>query len=141
MAQKQKRLRFDNAGFVHGKQPRRQVLRPGEYILGVGAPLDRRDLVVEVGERPDELEGEELLLEARRAPYLEELAGGDGDAGPAGAEGHGFHGVLEGDPVEYHLPVEIHEEAPPVSIDDQEEHAVRGGRQAADVRGGLHREG
>ncbi|KAE8009260.1 hypothetical protein FH972_005708 [Carpinus fangiana] len=35
MAQKQKRLRFDNAGFVHGKQPRRQAIRPGEYVLGV----------------------------------------------------------------------------------------------------------
>jgi hypothetical protein len=81
------------------------------------APLERRDLVVEVGKCPDELEGEELFLEARRVPYLEELAGGNGDAGLAGAEGHGFHSVLEGDPVE------IHEEAPPVSIDDQEEHA------------------
>ncbi|KAE7996656.1 hypothetical protein FH972_001361 [Carpinus fangiana] len=95
------------------------------------APLERRDLVVEVGERPDELEGEELLLEARRAPYLEELVGSDGDAGPAGAKGHGFHGVLEGDLVEDHLPVQIHEKAPLVSIDDQEEQAVRrsGGRR------------
>jgi hypothetical protein len=30
---------------------------------------------------------------------------------------------LEPNLVEDHLPVEIHEEAPPVSIDDQEEHA------------------
>ena len=73
MAQKQKRLHFDNTDFVHRKQSRRQVLRPGEYILGVEAPLERRDLVIEVSERSDELEGEELLLEAWGALYLEEL--------------------------------------------------------------------
>jgi hypothetical protein len=92
------------------------------------APLECRDLVVEVGKGSDELEGEKLLLEAWCVPYLEELAGGNGDVGLARAEGHGFHGVLKGDPVEDHLLVEIHEEAPPVSIDDQEEHAVRRSR-------------
>lgn len=37
-----------------------------------------------------------------------ELFGGDGDAGPARAKGHSFHGILEGDSAEDHVLMEVH---------------------------------
>lgn len=133
MAQKQKRLRFDNTDFVHRKQPRRQIFRPGKYVLRVRTPIQRRDLVVEIGKCSDQLEGEEFLLEARGAPDLEELPRGDGDEGPAGAEGDSIHGMLEGHAVEDNVSVEVDEVAAVVIVDGEEEHAIGGGSEAANV--------
>jgi hypothetical protein len=47
-----------------------------------------------------------------------ELSNCDGDAGPTRAKGHGFHGILEGDSVEDHMPMEVHEETPRTVVDD-----------------------
>ena len=139
MPQKQKRLRFGDQ--VNGEESRREVLRPGDEVFRVGAPIQRRDLVVEVGEGPDELEREELLPEPRRPPYLDELADGDGDAGPVGAELEGGDGALEGNAVEDDVAAEVDEQAAAVVVDGDEEDAVGGGREAGDVGGGLDWEG
>jgi hypothetical protein len=48
-----------------------------------------------------------------------ELSGGDGDAGPTRAKlGHSFHGVLEGDSVEDHVPMEVDKETPRAFVND-----------------------
>jgi hypothetical protein len=57
---------------------------------------------------------------ARSAPKgdLVELSNGDGDAGPTRAKGHAFHGVLEGDSVEDHVAMEVHEETLRTVVDN-----------------------
>jgi hypothetical protein len=41
-----------------------------------------------------------------------ELSNGNRDAGPTRAKGHGFPGVLEGNLVEDHMPMEVRKETP-----------------------------
>lgn len=94
-----------------------------------------------MGKCSDQLEGEELLLEAGGTPDLEEFPGSDGDTGPAGTEGEGIHWMLEGYAVEDNVPVEVDEEAAAVTVDGEEENAVRGDGKAADVGGRLDGEG
>jgi hypothetical protein len=49
---------------------------------------------------------------------LVELSNGDGDAGATRAKGHAFPGVLEGDSMEDHVAMEVHEETLRTVVDN-----------------------
>lgn len=109
--------------------------------MGVRAPIQGGDSGVKVGEGADELKGEEILAEARRAPYLDEFAGCNGDEGAVGTEPDCADGVLEGNAVKDDAAAEVDEESAVVVVDGEDEDGIGGDCEAGDVGGGLAGEG
>lgn len=72
---------------------------------------------------------------------MDELTGGDGNEGSVGGEPGGGDTVLEGDAVEEGAAAEVDELAAIAVVDGEEERAVGGDGDAADVGGGLDGEG
>lgn len=90
MPEEKEGLDSGTLGSVEAEQSGGEILRSGEDVVGVRAPVDGGDRSVEVGEGAEEFEGEELAAEGGGAPDLEELSGdGDGEEGAIGAEAEG----------------------------------------------------
>jgi hypothetical protein len=75
--------------------------------LELRGPVEGGDAGGEARERAEEVKGEELLVERRRAPDLDDLAHGDSEELAVGAEADGRGRALEGDPVEDRAAVEV----------------------------------
>lgn len=117
----------------HAEEPHGEILRPGEEVLGVQAPVQRRHGSSSVPKRPLEVEGKELLPEAREPPDLNEIAEAHGDKSAIGDEAKSSDRTIAGHPVEDHAAADAYEEGAGGVVDSEEEVAVWGNSDAVNV--------